>query len=256
MSTNISKTDLETIFNNLKKEFSEKGYSQSTLDNFVRFNIKGAELPYELKPLENYSWDEIANIIEKGFADYYFKDGDTKSATLYTGEEIVCRVIGINHDILAKTRKKQSVTFMFFVDGEFEMNELNTNIGGWTDSKMRTKYMQRFYKLLPEDLQRVIKTVVKFTSQGNKSSVICETEDKLFIPSAIEVSGECEYSADGEGEQYSFFKNGGKLPEKWFWLRSPYLSSSNSFCYWSSNGYVNYYSASSTCYCPLCFCIG
>ena len=59
------------------------------------------------------------------------------------------------------------------LDGEFEMNETNTNIGGWRKSKMRNVYMPRFYKLLPKDLQGVIKSVLKETDDD-------VTVDKLF----------------------------------------------------------------------------
>lgn len=243
------------LFDELQKEFTEKGFNKSVLEDFIKFNVKGEKLPYEKKPLASYTWDEIAQILEQGYGNVYFNIGDEKQEALYTGEQITCKMIGRNHDIISKTGKTCGATFLFFIDGEFEMNETYTNAGGWEKTKMKNVYMERIFKLLSPSLQRVIKVVNKPTSIGDEDTDIYVSEDKLFLLSEVEISGKTEYSAEGEGEQYEFFKDGGKLPEKWFWLRSPYVPSSYFFCYWTTNGYVNYTYANSNYRLALCFCI-
>lgn len=105
-------------------------------------------------------------------------------------------------------------------------------------------------------------TVLNSTN-ANEDDVIIETKDWMFIPSDCEVFGNknryTKYSKFAEeGETYEAFK---EYNENRFWcsynrwLRSPSLSSSSTFCFWISSGYVNYSSASSACSCPLCFCL-
>ena len=133
------------------------------------------------------------------------------------------------------------------------MNVECTNKGGWHDSKMRKVYMKRFLKLLPLDLRDLILEVGKPTSAGGESIVI--SNDKLFLPSEVEITGDNDYSVKGEGEQYAYFKNGGEMAEKWQWLRSPYVANSNYFCSWNNYGYVYNSNANSGNSVPLCFCL-
>lgn len=206
-----------------------------------------AEIKEEKKDLNKLRWEEIARLMEDPDKKKLFKLGSIKEEELYTGEKVKVKLISLNpHDITTED-KKANAAFMFFIDGEYEMNEKATNEGGWEKSKMRNEYMQRFFKLLPEPLQKVIKTVKK-TTAGQI------TDDKLFLLSESEATGDNEYSYSGEGEQYEYFKNNDK-PEQWNWLRSPYVSSGNSFCDWSNYGYVYSYSASTTLRVALCFCI-
>lgn len=222
-----------------------------TIDNYV------AELKGELKKLKDLLWSEIKTILYSGDAERVLRVGDEKEFELYTGEKVKAKLISLNpHDVRAdySPATKAKATFMFYVDGEYEMNEECTNVGGWKDSKMRNAYMPRFYKLLPSDLQALILPVKKKTSAGGESEEIAETTDKLFLPSEIEVAGTTDCSCEGEGELYEYFKNS-NMPYTWTWLRSPIPSSTYSFAYWNSNGYVNYSNAYNTSRVALCFCL-
>ena len=115
------------------------------------------------------------------------------------------------------------------------MNEDFGNAGGWKKSKMRNVFMSRFLSLLPAELRDVIKPVVKLTGTGGGSDDITSTDDKLFLFSKAEVCGDSAYTADGEGEQYEYFKDAanrvkrrGGSARRW-WLRSPILGYSTSF---------------------------
>lgn len=206
-----------------------------------------AEIKEERKDLNKLSWEEIVKLMEDPNKKKLFKLGSTKEEELYTGEKVKVKLISLNPHDITNEDKKANAAFMFFIDGEYEMNETATNEGGWEKSKMRNEYMQRFFKLLPEPLQKVIKTVKK-TTAGQI------TDDKLFLLSESETTGDNEYSYSGEGEQYEYFKNNDK-PEQWNWLRSPYASNDNNFCSWGNNGYVDDNYANRAYRVALCFCI-
>lgn len=215
------------------------------------------------KKLSQYSWEEIASVVDSGKAAELFDIGDEKEFELYTGEKTTAVILGFDHDDKADGSGKAGITFGLkgIPDGWFEMNEDCTNEGGWVSCKMRNVYMQRFFKLLPGDLSGVIKPVTKKTSEGGGSSSIDKTRDTLFLFSEIEVFGEREYSHDGEGEQYPYFvkeenrvKCRGRSANFW-WLRSPIASYGSGFCYVFSYGGVDGYSALSSRGAVFGFCI-
>lgn len=224
----------------------------------------------EIKSFANSSWEEIADIIESGKAKEYFTVGDEREETLYTGEKVTLVILGFNHDNRAdgKGKATMSIGLKNLIDGLFEMNTECTNEGGWEKSRMRTVYMQRLYKLLPEELRSIIVPVKKNTSKGSGSTDISTTEDKLFLLSMAEIfshkaisNSDWEHVANNadvyneEGEQYEYFKEiiGDADPDKeneklvkykagtsanYWWLRSPYATSSTGFCYVNYDGGV------------------
>ena len=177
---------------------------------------------------------------------------------LYTGERVKGVILGFNHDVLSENGraadKTAGITFGLkdLLDGEYEMNEKNTNTGGWEKSKMRNVYMPRFLSLLPADLRDAIKPVVKLTGTGGGSDDITSTDDKLFLLSQVEVCGDDTYTADGEGKQYEYFKDAANVVKRrggsaysW-WLRSPYLGNSTYFwCVFPSGDVSDNYASKS-----------
>lgn len=219
------------------------------------------------KNIENMTWQEIAEIAATGEAQKYFKIGDTKDIVLYTGERVKAVILGFNHDVLSQngqaTDNTAGITFGLkdLLDGEYEMNENTTNAGGWKKSKMRNVYMPRFLSLLPAELRGVIKPVVKLTGTGGGSDDVTSTDDKLFLFSKAEVCGDSTYTADGEGEQYEYFKDAANRVKRrggsanYWWLHSPLLGSSTFFWYVSSSGDVIYGSASLSNGVSFGFCV-
>ena len=236
--------------------------------------------------LNSLTWAEIGAIAARGDAPRAFKVGDYKTVELITGEKIEVVILGFNHDVLSGTDADKTAPITFgmrgVLDGWYEMNDSNTNRGGWRDSKMRTVYMERFYTLLPFDLQALIKPVVKLTGTGGGGNDIASTDDKLFLLSDVEVTGDEGNYADGaaEGEQYDYFKrlaaadtddeddedeptydrekaiklrsNGGSY--NW-WLRSPYVSGTTDFRYVGGDGSIADGSASAAPGVSFGFCI-
>lgn len=226
----------------------------------------------EIKSFSNSSWAEIADIIKSGKAQEIFAAGDEREETLYTGEKVTLVILGFNHDFRAdgKGKAAMSIGLKNLIDGCFEMNTECTNEGSWKDSRMRTIYMERLYRLLPEELRKIIVPVHKLTSKGGGNSTeIVRTDDKLFLLSMAEIfshkaisGSDWEHVANNadvyneEGEQYEYFKEliGDADPDKdnehlvkykgdsasanpW-WLRSPCASSSTHFCYVRNTGAV------------------
>ena len=101
------------------------------------------------------------------------------------------------------------------------------------------------YNNLPQEVKDIIKPVNKLTSEGNKSTNITTTSDKLFLLSEVEIFGLTTYSASGEGSQYQYFADGGsKIKYKsgssyYWWERSPGVSSTRGFCNVLSSGRAN-----------------
>ena len=121
-------------------------------------------------------------------------------------------------------------------------NYQDTNRGGWTLCHRRTWCNNVYYNALPEIFRNSIKEVSKLTSEGNKSSTITTTSDKIWLLSDIEVFGYNYNSFSGEGSQYTYYKttsNRYKNPKtlisdytvssNW-WLRSPDIDYSTCFC--------------------------
>lgn len=231
----------------------------------------------EIKSFALSDWQEIKEILDSGKAKEVFEIGDEREETLITGEKITLVILGFGQDERVSGGKvNMTIGLKNLMDGDFEMNLTNTNEGGWGKSRMRTVYMERVFKLLPEELRNIIVPVKKSTSAGGGSTDITVSEDKLFLfslaeiysPRGISKSDNSNISGNAdtyqeEGTQYEYFKellgdadpyddneeiikrkaNGGGSAYRW-WLRSPHVSGTGYFRYVGSSGNVYYYNAS------------
>ena len=107
---------------------------------------------------------------------------------------------------------------------------------------MRNTHLPAILALMPTEVQNGIREVNKLTSAGNQSATINTTADKLFLLSEVEIFGSTTYSAAGEGTQYDYYKAGNSKVKNrngsaaGWWERSPYASTSTSFCLVNSGG--------------------
>ena len=190
-------------------------------------------------------WETIAEESEKGNAQKYFAVGDEKTIELTTGEQVTLVILGFNHDDLTSGGKAGiTIGRKELLATKYRMNASNTNAGGWDESEMRTTTMQTLLGQLPSDLQAAIKSVNKKATSGGASTTIKTSSDKLFLFSEVEIDGTTSSGYASEGEQYEYWKtvkdgtvaadrvkklsNGGGSANNW-WLRSPYVSNSNTF---------------------------
>ena len=242
----------------------------------------------EIKSFALSDWQEIKEILDSGKAKEVFEVGDEREETLITGEKITLVLLGFGQDEKVSGGKvNMTIGLKNLMDGDFEMNLTHTNEGGWEKSRMRTVYMERVFKLLPEELRNIIVPVKKSTSAGGGSTDITVSEDKLFLFSLAEIysqrgisksdnsniSGNADTYQE-EGTQYEYFKellgdadpyddneeiikrkaNGGGSTSSW-WLRSPYIGSTTYFRLVNNNGYVTSYSAGITYGVCFGFCV-
>ena len=216
-----------------------KGNSSPTLPAKAAFN--------------DMSWADIATVSEAGKAPEYFNVGDEKELTIGS-ETYHVQILGFAHDDKSDGTGKAGITVGLkeMMTTTHVMNSSGSNAGGWENSEMRTYVNGNVYDNLSQEVKDVIKPVNKLTSEGNKSTNITTTSDKLFLLSEVEIFGSTTYSASGEGSQYQYFADGGsKIKYKsgsssCWWERSPRVSCTGSFCYVINGGSANFNFADGT----------
>lgn len=155
-----------------------------------------------------------------------------------------------------------------------------TNVGGWKKAKIRKNVLgstdvengnatsnavtnpvtNTLMATLPANLRAVLKPITKYTDNvGNKStsaSAITSTIDYLPLLTEFEVFGTINYANENEKTyqtQYQYYKNGNSRAKykynnassvlNW-WLRSPSIKFSTSFCYVTGSTAISEFSSS------------
>ena len=137
--------------------------------------------------------------------------------------------------------------------GYFSMNSSRTNSGGWASSQMRTNicgtslssYSGTIIAVIPAALRAVLKSVTKYTDNtgggSTAASAVTATTDYFFLLSEFEVFGSITYGNTNEKNkqaQYAYYsagnskikyKHNGTSTAAYWWLRSPFASSSHGF---------------------------
>ena len=221
------------------------------------------------KSLDEWTVKELSLAANSAYAKDIFAIHERRTITLKNGYNAVFEIIGINHDI-REDGKKAGITFGL-VDlydkndgGDRKMNEECTNVGGFEETAIFKWLNEDFFALLPDEWQEIIVPAVKKTANcGGSKAKIVDTTCKVFIPSEVEVFGQCRCSKKGEGEQYEGFKNWKNRVKGysdgdygcWYWLRSPYSVDNNYFCIVRGDGSCNYNFANYACGVVPCFAI-
>ena len=124
----------------------------------------------------------------------------------------------------------------------FNMNNTDTNAGGWEASLMRKNIMPLIKAAFPTDLQAVIKPSTIFTAPDTGDIALTATEDDVFLLAEYEVFGARTNASTQEPtylKQYAYYSTGIGAdmfahnsvgsPSKWR-ERSPRSDKSNAFC--------------------------
>ena len=231
---------------------------------------KPSNLPEIGTPLNDMSWEEIRAISDAGLASSYFNVGDRKAVTLNgtvgslsLSGTYYCYIIGIDHNSAIEGTNRIHFQFGYtaasggvhiaFTDAEygynhapssyFNMNNTNSNSGGWENSRMRTTTIPTFKACLPSDLQAVLKTVTKYSDNtgggSDTASFVTATTDDIFLLSEWEVFGARSYSNSAEQNyqaQYAYYSAGNSKvmyrhsatgSKVYWWLRSVCAGYSN-----------------------------
>lgn len=236
---------------------------------------------------DNYTVSQVLIILDQGEAENYWSIGDvtepiplngTVGAYTFNNEKYRATIIGFDHNIGVETDCRHNIALQFgqnedgvniaFVDDDygytngspgFRMNLSNNNSGGWASSYMRNSICQEFLEALPPALISSIGTTTKYTDNegggsGSVSSNVTATEDKIFLPSALEIFSDVSYVNSYEGnytERYTWYTNNDSNSARiryrhvsanaacYWWLRSPYRSGSLYFCSVNAGGEAN-----------------
>ena len=256
-------------------------------------------LSYYDSTLANNTPEQIQSAVRNGVADKLWAVGDVtdyiptsafanRSATSY----MRAMILGFDHN---EGIEGKGITFLFpaYSNGYFNypmtlqdsgyatyktsgtwfnMNNENSNAGGWASSNMRNTICPALFNAMPLEWQNVISDTVKYTDNvGNgtsSASNVTQTTDKIFLLSEYEVFGTISGANSAEQNyqsRYQYFTNrnsakmyqyGSTSDYAAYWLRSPSISSNTSFRQATQSGGVQSNVATSDLDVPFVFRIG
>ena len=219
--------------------------------------------------LDENSWSAIKLVSSLGTGANFWAVGDCKKITMngkvsdgltLTDYTAWVYIIGFNHNAeregngIAYQRFKvtDKGTDVCLVDSGyskvktsgtwFNMNNAQTNAGGWQGSLIRENVMPLIKAAFPADLQAVIKPSTIFTTQGSGNGACTATEDDVFLLAEYEIFGTHNAASTQEPnylKQYSYYSAGNSKVKythnatstaaNW-WERSPASDTSDYFC--------------------------
>lgn len=222
--------------------------------------------------LNDNSWAAIKQVSDANMGANFWSVGDCKEVTMngkvsdgltLTNYSAWVFIIGFNHNA---EREGNGIAFQGFkatkngtpvcltdsgynsgyANGTwFNMNNANTNAGGWEASLMRKNVMPLIKAAFPSDLQTVIKTSAIYTDNtGNGIAGVAPTatQDDVFLLAEYEVFGTRSYASTQEPtylKQYAYYSAGNSKVKyrhnvtttaAYWWGRSPASGYSAGFC--------------------------
>ena len=221
------------------------------------------------KVLDENSWKAIMWASKNNVGANFWSVGDCKQITMngkvsdgltLTNYTAWVFIIGFNHNA---EREGNGIAFQGFKATDkgtdvcladsgykvnktsgtwFNMNNTQTNVGGWEASLMRKNVMPLIKAAFPADLQAVIKPSTVFTAPDTGDIALTATEDDVFLLAEYEVFGSRTYASTQEPnylKQYSYYSAGNskvkyqhnsKSTAASWWERSPCSIQSFYFC--------------------------
>ena len=169
-----------------------------------------------IQELNDTSWEKIKQASDAGTGANFWAIGDCKQITMngkvsdgltLTNYTTWVYIIGFNHN---SEREGNGIAFQGFkatkngtpvclVDSGkgkeqksgtwFNMNNTQTNSGGWKNSLMRKNVMPLIKAAFPADLRAVIKPSTIFTAPNNGDIALTSKQDEVFLLAEYEVFG-------------------------------------------------------------------
>ena len=134
----------------------------------------------------------------------------------------------------------------------FNINNLESNAGGWASCLMRTATIPAFRNTLPADLLSVIKTTNIYTDNvgggGNLPSSVTATQDDIYLLAEWEIGGmrsDANSAEQNYQKQYAYYAAGnsrirgnqGSASDRTdWWERSPYGTQTLTWCLVGNTG--------------------
>lgn len=150
------------------------------------------------------SWKEISATDK-----HLFSVGDYKDDILKSGEPIRVYIANL-----------EPFRLLFAIDGEYRMNDTDTNEGGWNACRMKLVTMKQIKNLLPDELVEVLEE-----HDGDELSLMSQEEYESFDI----------FKDKTMGDLFS--------GHYWYWLKTPYRGTSYYFCYVVYDGSIDINSA-------------
>lgn len=225
--------------------------------------------------LNDTSWATIKQVSDANMGANFWSVGDCKEVTMngkvsdgltLTNYTAWVFIIGFNHNA---EREGNGIAFQGFKATKngtpvcltdsaydsyktsgtwFNMNNSQTNSGGWKASLMRKNVMPLIKAAFPSDLKAVIKPSTIFTTQGKGDGACTATEDDVFLLAEYEIFGARSDASTQEPnylKQYSYYSAGNSKVKynhndtataaDW-WERSPASVNSSNFCHVTKRG--------------------
>lgn len=224
-------------------------FDDSSTSEHIVEAVSRTPLAMPLKNLDHLSWDEINQIGLSGKAREVFALGAQKKDRMKDGFVAVWKIIGFNHDDLADGTGKAPLSWdmVRVYKEDWSWNDENTNRGGYEASDVRRRLDVEFFSLCSDELQAIIKPVIKLTSAGDCSKEIIKSICKIWLKSEKELYGRCFYSMPGEGRWYEYYqqedvpyyKEDDDGNRRCNLLRSPFSDFSGAFCIVHTGGNAN-----------------
>ena len=225
--------------------------------------------------LNDNSWAAIKQASDANMGANFWSVGDCKEITMngkvsdgltLTNYSAWVYIIGFNHNA---EREGNGIAFQGFkatkngtpvclTDSGYDnnktsgtwlnMNNTQTNAGGWEACLMRKNVMPLIKAAFPADLQAVIKPSTIFTTQGRGNGACAATEDDVFLLAEYEVFGSRNYASTQEPtylKQYAYYSAGNSKVKyrhnatssaAFWWERSPASDTSYRFCRVATRG--------------------
>ena len=224
--------------------------------------------------LNDNDWATIKGVADRSEGANYWAVGDTKQITLngkvsdgltLSSYSTYVYIIGFNHNSSVegtgiafggfKTAQTSGIDVALCDSGYnsikssgqwFNMNNSETNAGGWSRSRMRSTTLPLVKSALPSELTSVIKTTSIYSDNtGGGSDVashVTATQDELYLLAEFEIFGARTYANSAERnyqKQYAYYVAGNsKIKYRHdstataviWWERSVYATDANRFC--------------------------
>lgn len=225
--------------------------------------------------LNNATWAQIKEVAEKSQGPNYWSVGDTKEIVIngklsdgltLSNYQTWVYIIGFDHN---KDVEGTGIAFQGFKTAQsngtdiclcdsgynskktsgqwFNMNNNDSNRGGWNGCNMRNNTLPVVKAALPTDLQAVIKTTTLYSDNtgGGRdvASYVTSAQDELYLLAEFEIFGVRRHANTAEQnyqKQYAYYAAGNsKVKYKHndtatvavWWERSVYATYSIPFCF-------------------------
>ena len=224
--------------------------------------------------LNDNDWATIKEVADQSKGANYWSVGDTKQITMngkvsdgltLSSYSTYVYIIGFDHNSSVegtgiafggfKTAASGGVDVALCDSGYnsgrtsgqwFNMNNSNTNSGGWSSSRMRSTTLPLVKSALPSELTSVIKTTSIYSDNtgggSDTASYVTATQDELYLLAEFEIFGARTYANSAERnhqQQYAYYVAGNSKVKyrhdstaaavAW-WERSVYAADAVSFC--------------------------